>query len=122
MILSDLLKDVNVKKNAGVGGIKVGGISYDSRKVKPGDVFVCITGFEADGHKYARSAVESGAVAVVAEHDMPTVDVPCIVVKNTRMAMAQMAAAYYDYPFKKFNLIGITAVSYTHLDVYKRQP
>lgn len=111
MILSDLLKDVNVKKNAGVGGIKVGGISYDSRKVKPGDVFVCITGFEADGHKYARSAVESGAVAVVAEHDMPTVDVPCIVVKNTRMAMAQMAAAYYDYPFKKFNLIGITGTN-----------
>lgn len=111
MILSDLLKDVNVKKNAGVGGIKIGGISYDSRKVKPGDVFVCITGFEADGHKYARSAVESGAVAVVAEHDMPTVDVPCIVVKNTRKAMAQMAAAYYDYPFKKFNLIGITGTN-----------
>ncbi len=111
MTLSELLKDVSIKKIGGGGGIKVSGIAYDSRKVKPGYVFVCITGFSVDGHKYARSAVENGAVAVVAEHDMPTVGVPCVVVDNTRKAMAHMAATYYDYPYKRFKLIGITGTN-----------
>ncbi len=111
MTLSELLKDVKIKKMSGGGGMKISGVAYDSRKVKPGYVFVCITGYATDGHKFARSAVENGAVAVVAEHDLPTVDVPCVVVENTRKAMAHIAATYYDYPFKKFNLIGITGTN-----------
>ena len=111
MTLSELLKDVKVKKMSGGGGMKISGVAYDSRKVKQGYVFVCITGYATDGHKFARSAVENGAVAVVAEHDLPTVDVPCVVVENTRRAMAHIAATYYDYPFKKFNLIGITGTN-----------
>ena len=108
--LSELLKDVDVKKMSG-GGVNINGVTYDSRNVKPGYVFVCITGFAVDGHKYAKSAVENGAVAVVAEHDLPTVDVPCVVVKNTRKAMAAMAATWYDYPYRKFKLIGITGTN-----------
>ncbi len=111
MTLSELLKDVKIKKMSGGGGMKISGVAYDSRKVKQGYVFVCITGYATDGHKFARSAVENGAVAVVAEHDLPTVDVPCVVVENTRKAMAHIAATYYDYPFKKFNLIGITGTN-----------
>ena len=91
--------------------MKISGIACDSRKVKPGNVFVCITGYETDGHKYAKSAVENGAVAVVAEHDLPTVDVPCVIVDNTRKAMSEMAATFYDYPYKKFKLIGITGTN-----------
>lgn len=111
MTLADLLKNVKIKKMTGGGSMKVGGVAYDSRKVKPGYVFVCITGYATDGHKFARSAVENGAIAVVAEHDLPTVDVPCVIVDNTRKAMAEMAAAYYDYPFKKFDLIGVTGTN-----------
>ena len=111
MTLSELLKDVNIKKIDGGGSMKISGIACDSRKVKPGIVFVCITGYETDGHKYAKSAVENGAVAVVAEHDLPTVDVPCVIVDNTRKAMSEMAATFYDYPYKKFKLIGITGTN-----------
>lgn len=111
MTLSELLKDVNIKKIDGGGSMKISGIACDSRKVKPGNVFVCITGYETDGHKYAKSAVENGAVAVVAEHDLPTVDVPCVIVDNTRKAMSEMAATFYDYPYKKFKLIGITGTN-----------
>lgn len=93
------------------GSMKISDIACDSRKVKPGSLFVCITGYETDGHKYAKSAVENGAVAVVAEHPLPTVGVPCVVVDNTRKAMSQIAAAYYGYPFKKFGLIGITGTN-----------
>lgn len=111
MTLSELLKDVNIKKIDGGGSMKISGIACDSRKVKPGNVFVCITGYETDGHKYAKSAVENGAVAVVVEHDLPTVDVPCVIVDNTRKAMSEMAATFYDYPYKKFKLIGITGTN-----------
>ena len=111
MTLSELLKDVNIKKIDCGGSMKISGIACDSRKVKPGNVFVCITGYETDGHKYAKSAVENGAVAVVAEHDLPTVDVPCVIVDNTRKAMSEMAATFYDYPYKKFKLIGITGTN-----------
>lgn len=111
MTLSELLKDVNIKKIDGGGSMKISGIACDSRKVKPGNVFVCITGYETDGHKYAKSAVENGAVAVVAEHDLPTVDVLCVIVDNTRKAMSEMAATFYDYPYKKFKLIGITGTN-----------
>lgn len=111
MTLSELLKDVNIKKIDGGGSMKISGIACDSRKVKPGNVFVCITGYETDGHKYAKTAVENGAVAVVAEHDLPTVDVPCVIVDNTRKAMSEMAATFYDYPYKKFKLIGITGTN-----------
>ena len=58
--------------------MKISGIACDSRKVKPGNVFVCITGYETDGHKYAKSAVENGAVAVVAEHDLPKLTSPVL--------------------------------------------
>ncbi|MCI5893297.1 MAG: UDP-N-acetylmuramoyl-L-alanyl-D-glutamate--2,6-diaminopimelate ligase [Clostridiales bacterium] len=111
MILSELLKDVTVRDMNGAGRMKITDIACDSRKVKPGSLFICITGYEADGHKYAKAAVENGAVAVIAEHALPTVGVPCVVVDNTRKAMAHIAAAYYGYPFKKFKLIGITGTN-----------
>lgn len=111
MTLSELLKDVNIKKIDGGGSMKISGIACDSRNVKPGNVFVCITGYETDGHKYAKTAVENGAVAVIAEHDLPTVDVPCVIVDNTRKAMSEMAATFYNYPYKKFKLIGITGTN-----------
>lgn len=111
MTLSELLKDVNIKKIDGGGSMKISGIACDSRNVKPGNVFICITGYETDGHKYAKTAVENGAVAVIAEHDLPTVDVPCVIVDNTRKAMSEMAATFYNYPYKKFKLIGITGTN-----------
>lgn len=111
MILSELLKDVAVKDMCGAGKMKITDIACDSRKVKVGSLFVCITGYETDGHKYAKSAVENGAVAVIAEHALPTVGVPCVVVENTRKAMAHIAAAYYGYPFKEFKLVGITGTN-----------
>lgn len=111
MTLSELLKNVNVKEINGGGSLNISGIADDSRNVKPGNVFVCITGYETDGHKYAKTAVENGAIAVIAEHSLPTVDVPCVIVNNTRKVMAQIAAAFYDYPFKKFKLIGITGTN-----------
>ena len=90
--------------------INLTGIAYDSRNVLPGNVFVCIKGFETDGHKYASAAVKNGAVLVVAE-DMVDVDVPVWYVENSRTEIAEMACKYYDNPSKKFKLIGVTGTN-----------
>ena len=90
--------------------INLTGIAYDSRNVLPGNVFVCIKGFETDGHKYAAAAVKNGAVLVVAE-DMVDVSVPVWYVENSRMEIAEMACKYYGNPSKKFKLIGLTGTN-----------
>lgn len=87
--------------------VEVGELQYNSRKVKAGDVFCCIVGTFADGHAYAAQAVEQGAAALVVERELPLA-VPQVLVPNTRIAMAEMAAGYYGYPAKDMTIIGIT--------------
>ena len=60
MIASDLPQELNIT-----------GISYDSRTTRPGDLFVAISGYATDGHRYIPMAIERGAAAVLREHDMP---------------------------------------------------
>ena len=62
---------------------------YDSRKVEKGDLFVCITGFQTDGHKYVKNAVDAGAVAILCEKQIQIEDdIVVIQTKNTREALA----------------------------------
>ncbi|OQB15688.1 MAG: UDP-N-acetylmuramoyl-L-alanyl-D-glutamate--2,6-diaminopimelate ligase [Firmicutes bacterium ADurb.Bin193] len=91
--------------------IEVSGISYDSRNTKPGDVFVAIKGFVSDGHDYALAAQENGAVCVVCEHAIDGVSIPCIVVNNTREALAYMSHRFYGNPSSAFKLIGVTGTN-----------
>ena len=91
-------------------GEEILGIAYDSRKVKPGFVFICIKGYETDGHLYAKAAEEQGAVCIVAEDDV-CVSVPVIKCENARFEMAELAVRFYREPSKKFKLIGITGTN-----------
>ena len=88
--------------------IDITGIAYDSRNVLPGNVFVCIKGFETDGHKYAEMAVKNGASLIVAEDK---IDVDVRYVENSRVEIAEMACKYYGNPSSKFKLIGITGTN-----------
>ena len=90
--------------------VEISGISYDSRKVKPGDVFVCISGFQTDGHKYAEMAVSNGAVAIIAERELD-LPVPVVIVADCRKALAFASDMFYDHPSKKFRLIGVTGTN-----------
>lgn len=85
-------------------------IVYNSRKVEEGDVFCCIVGTFADGHKYAQQAVDAGAAALVVERKLD-IDIPQILVEDTRIAMAEMAAAYYGYPSSEMQMIGVTGTN-----------
>ncbi len=111
MLLSQLLADVEIVDVQGNIDIKVSGVAFNSKEVKPGDVFVCIKGFKSDGHDYAVDALERGAVAIIAERPIEETAATCVVVKNTRYALSCVAAAMYDHPYRKFKLIGVTGTN-----------
>lgn len=93
-----------------IKNIDITSITYDSRKVKDGCVFVAIKGFETDGHKYAKLAAENGAAVIVAE-DKIDVDIPVIYTENSRRMLAELACTFYNNPSKKFGLVGITGTN-----------
>ena len=111
MKLSELLADIEVEKIIGAEQLNVTGIAFNSMEVRPGNIFVCITGFKTDGHKYAADAIDRGAIAVIAERDISELGVTCVICKNTRLALAKSAANFYGHPEKKFRLIGITGTN-----------
>ncbi len=111
MTLSALLEGVKIIDVQGNIETKVSGIAFDSQQVKPGDVFVCISGFKTDGHIFAEDALENGAVAIVAEKQIENVAATVVIVENTRLALAHMAAEYFDHPYRKFKLIGVTGTN-----------
>ncbi len=82
---------------------------YDSRKVKAGSVFVCISGAVKDGHDFIPDVVEKGAAAIIVEKDVVLLEnVTVIRVADTRLALAQMSAAYFGYPANELKTVGIT--------------
>lgn len=82
---------------------------YDSRKVVPGSVFVCISGAVSDGHSYIPQVVAKGAAAIIVEKDVELADdIILIKTDNTRKALAYMSAAYFGHPARKLKTIGIT--------------
>ncbi|WP_106497711.1 UDP-N-acetylmuramoyl-L-alanyl-D-glutamate--2,6-diaminopimelate ligase [Lentibacillus sp. Marseille-P4043] len=91
-------------------GMEINTIEMDSRKVKSGDLFVCIKGYTVDGHDYVQQAVNNGAVAILAEKRLE-VDVPVIIVGDTSRAAAMLATKFYNYPTRKFPLIGVTGTN-----------
>jgi len=91
--------------------INVTGIHYDSRKIKPGNVFVAMRGHNTDGHNYISQAIKNGACAVVAETMQENDNVNFIQVTDSREALARLARAFYDDPASKLCLIGITGTN-----------
>lgn len=90
--------------------VEITGIAYDSRNVVEGNVFVCIKGFETDGHRFAKMAEKNGAAVIVAE-DPVDVNIPVWYVENSRQAIADLACTFYEHPSEKFKLIGVTGTN-----------
>jgi UDP-N-acetylmuramoyl-L-alanyl-D-glutamate--2,6-diaminopimelate ligase len=88
------------------------GVTHDSRRVRPGTIFVALRGLKADGAAFAPQAVEAGASAVVAEHAPVTpVSVPWIAVKDARLALALLAAEFHGHPSRAMKVVGITGTN-----------
>lgn len=110
MRLKELAEQLALSRIEGNDQVEIGGIEMDSRKVKPGDLFICITGLSSDGHDYARQALERGAAALVVERDVE-VEIPKLFVKDTRFAMSVLSCHFFDYPSHKMKLIGVTGTN-----------
>ncbi len=111
MVLQYLLRDLENYEIDGDNNVEINKIEYDSKKIEKNDIFVAIKGFEADGNDFIVDAIKNGAVCVIVEKNVSisnVENVTIVKVENTRIALAKMAASYYDYPAKKINMIGIT--------------
>ena len=108
--LKDILSDMSCRIIGDAEKVAVSSIVYDSREVKAGTFFVCIRGATRDAHHYIPEVIKSGAKAILIQGDQDvfeessiiafsvTNDVVFVICDNTRLALAKIIEAYYDYP------------------------
>ncbi|MDD2392448.1 MAG: UDP-N-acetylmuramoyl-L-alanyl-D-glutamate--2,6-diaminopimelate ligase [Eubacteriales bacterium] len=99
------LEPVEIRGNMDIG---ISGVVYDSRKVSPGSLFVCIKGFVTDGHQYISQAISYGATAVLLEDGALPNSVTAIRVQDTRKALAKVSASFFGDPANNLSIVGIT--------------
>ncbi|MCX7598599.1 MAG: UDP-N-acetylmuramoyl-L-alanyl-D-glutamate--2,6-diaminopimelate ligase [Armatimonadetes bacterium] len=109
--LKSLLEAVTVCVTEVASDTAVKGVTHDSRQVRPGYVFVAIRGFRADGADFINDALARGASAVVTERNVSGLPVPVVLVSDARRALAELAAAFWDYPSRRLTLIGVTGTN-----------
>src|SRR5271156_4161147 len=85
------------------GGPGVSGVEYDSRRVKPGDLFVAMQGESSDGNKFIDQAIAAGAVAIVTDsaNEKQRPDVAWAKVSHGRRALARLSANFYKKPAER---------------------
>ena len=111
MKLNDILRGLDIVSITGNLDIDITNIQYDSRKVTQGTLFICIKGFNSDGHKYIESSIEKGAKAFLVQEDISIDGYTFIKVNDTRSAMANIADNFYNQPSKELDVIGVTGTN-----------
>ena len=112
-----LFDDIEVIESVGdPSAVEVGGISHDSRRVVPGDLFCCVPGRVSDGHTHALEAVDRGAIGLLCEHFIPElIDHEVVQTRiapgTMRPVMARLAAAFYGFPARDLLMIGVTGTN-----------
>src|SRR5262249_3746583 len=86
-------------------------IAYDSRRVQRNSIFVALRGEKNDGHQFIGQAIEKGASVIVAEREEKNPRVTCLVVENTRTALADLSATFYEHPERSLQLAGVTGTN-----------
>ena len=86
-------------------------VEHDSRRVTEGSLFACIPGLQSDGHDYAQAAIDAGARALLVQNVIPNCVVPQLLVASVRRALGLAAAAVYEHPSKKTDLVGVTGTN-----------
>ncbi len=115
MRLFDLIDGIEHQVLRGPVDVDVQAVRYDSRQVRPGDLFVCIGGFRRDGHDFIQAAWAAGAVAVLVERtDLPEATLlggTVVKVANARQGLAAVASRFYSYPSRKLTMVGVTGTN-----------
>jgi UDP-N-acetylmuramoyl-L-alanyl-D-glutamate--2,6-diaminopimelate ligase len=108
--LLDSLIPYQVQGSHRLEEIQISSIEMDSRKVSDRSLFVCTVGTAFDGHQFAAEVVEQGAAAIIAQKPLD-VDIPVIIVPDTRRTLAFLADRFYQYPTHHLRLIGVTGTN-----------
>ena len=110
MKLKELLHGLDVLELHADEDLDITGVQYDSRQVTSGDLFVAISGFQTDGHRYIPKAMENGAVCIVCEKK-PETDIAYVLVPDARAALAALGANWFGHPSDSMCMIGITGTN-----------
>ena len=124
-LLSDFFTKTTAEKSGfisrdGAANPLVTGIEYDSRNVKPGNMFFALSGLHTDGSLYIDDAVKNGAVVIFYESEKIKFDtgIVYIKVKNARFAMSPVSASFYNFPSKRLLVTGVTGTEGKSTTVY----
>lgn len=110
MKLAELLRNVAVLKTNADPETEIQDVTYDSRKVEAGGLFVAVTGFVTDGNRYIPMALSKGASVIVTAKE-PETEIPYVLVKSDRLALAQISANFYGHPAREMTIIGVTGTN-----------
>lgn len=114
MILKDLIKNLKYTRLIGNKNVQIDGLTIDSRKVIKNTMYCAIKGFNVDGHKFIKNAIDSGASLILCE-DIENIEkndnIAILQVENTRKALATIAKNFYNNPTENINLIGVTGTN-----------
>nr|MDP9465129.1 UDP-N-acetylmuramyl-tripeptide synthetase [Actinomycetota bacterium] len=94
----------------GDDAVSIASVDFDSRRVGAGSLFCCITGAHSDGHAFAAAARAAGATALLVDHRLD-LDLPQLVVPDTRPAMGKLAASFFGHPSRTLTLVGVTGTN-----------
>ena len=110
MLLEKILEGLEgIRCSKQIIDVEITNITYDSRKVIRGSLFVCVKGYKQDGHEYVDDAIRKGAIAILASKEMELPEeVILIEHDNPRKVLAEVSSNFYENPTKKMNLIGVT--------------
>jgi UDP-N-acetylmuramoyl-L-alanyl-D-glutamate--2,6-diaminopimelate ligase len=118
MIWNDLISEVASIGSAGTSDAPIGGVEYDSRRVRPGAVFVAMKGGSTDGNRFIEKAIAAGALGIITDSaqkfDHLTVyqpGLPVLHVEHGRRALAQASAAFFGHPQRSLAATGITGTN-----------
>jgi UDP-N-acetylmuramoyl-L-alanyl-D-glutamate--2,6-diaminopimelate ligase len=110
--LARLIRSLDVIETRGAMDLEITDISYHSHRVKEGHLFAAIPGTKQDGRHFIEEVIARGAGAVIAEQMPPhSVDIPLVVVKDARKALAQVSAEFFSHPSREIKLVGITGTN-----------
>ncbi|MCI2057666.1 MAG: UDP-N-acetylmuramoyl-L-alanyl-D-glutamate--2,6-diaminopimelate ligase [Oscillibacter sp.] len=110
MKLKNLLEGISVLSAGADPELEISGVSYDSRTTKAGDLFVAIRGYAVDGHAFISRAQAAGAVCVLCER-APECDLPCVLVENSRRALAVLGANFFGHPADSMIMTAVTGTN-----------
>ncbi len=108
--LSSLILNLDIVETRGSNNPEILGVTYDSRRVQPGDLFTALEGFHTDGHLFIEQAIDAGASAVLHSGKLSSYrkNIDYIRIDDSRRALSSVSAAFHDHPSEELTVIGVT--------------